>query len=265
MADSTGLMPNLYDPYAWMTDASIRGPGLYIDGFEVLPGQENIFFAMLSMGAGVVGPFGAKAYLGYDGSTYIDFDTGYGQIGDTIHLGVTSVRVEDSWTLLLTQRGGSVPTHYQQTLNEVFFLAKGILKRNKKCRELLSTDLVSHPFATNSVSESDLVGFLKRLKKHQIYYTTTPLEGVADTTGLLGSAFIRIGPDFFEASVGGWASFAGSPDRARVMILLHELGHATGAKAAAHYIAPENATPAQKWREWRETKAYNMRILKTCL
>ncbi|HLG15424.1 MAG TPA: RHS repeat-associated core domain-containing protein [Blastocatellia bacterium] len=238
------------------------GPGLYIDGFLILPGQEGLFLGLLSSGAAAVAPFGATVTMRAGGSTWISINTGV--IGsDPIRLGTLDIEVAREWNV---QGGGSVPITLQSTLDTAFSLAKRILKKNKACRELLSTDIMAHPFAIDAVSESNLVRFLKRMKKHRLYYTTAPLgEVVADTTGIFTSAFVRVGPMFFEPSVGNWVSLAGSTRRAQVKVILHELGHATGAAAADHYQAPTNATAAQRERQRRETEAYNRRIVTECL
>jgi hypothetical protein len=96
LTDPLGLTPNLYDPYAWMTDASIRGPGLYIDGFELLSGQESLASGVISSGAGVIADIGTKVYQGPGGATFAEKlirDYTYGKRPDgTIVLGV-SLRV----------------------------------------------------------------------------------------------------------------------------------------------------------------------------
>ena len=68
-----------------------------------------------------------------------------------------------------------------------------------------------------------------------------------------GSIISLFGPMFFRESA-----------REQELTALHELGHATGAAAATHYEAPQNATKAQLDRQDRETKAYNNKIRKAC-
>ena len=55
LTDPLGL-----DPFDWIMDASVHGPGMYIDGIQLLPGEEGIFWGIISMGAGVIAPFGSR-------------------------------------------------------------------------------------------------------------------------------------------------------------------------------------------------------------
>jgi RHS repeat-associated protein len=175
--------------------------------------------------------------------------------------------------VLSTDPFGLEGDNHQAELDNIFSIVKKILKQNQKCRQLLSTDPSLCPAGSEPVKESDVVGALKRMKQHRFFFTNDRLaENVADTTGVLTGAFIRIGPEFFDPEVGGWA--VGSrwgagrwvlPVRGRVITVLHEIGHANIAAAAGHYVAPENATPAQKARQTRETIAYNKKILRICL
>jgi len=183
--------------------------------------------------------------------------------GGTFKLSVTYV--EGRWEY---GQVGSGIQHLQAVLDNVISLTRKVLKRSEECRELLSTDITAHPFARDTVPESQVVGAFKRMSKHRIYYTTDPLkEAVADTTSIFSSAFIRVGPLFFESSVGGWTNVIPGLTTLghQVLVLLHEVGHANAAKAANHYNAPDNATKAQKRKQQEETETYNRKIFETCL
>jgi RHS repeat-associated protein len=54
LMDKLGLSTSSSDPYAWMTDASWHGPGVYLDGTWMADGFESLAFSLLEMGAGVV-------------------------------------------------------------------------------------------------------------------------------------------------------------------------------------------------------------------
>jgi hypothetical protein len=238
MADSTGLMPNLYDPYAWMTDASIHGPGLYIDGFEILPGQEGLFWNLLASGAGVIAPIGANAYLSAGGTTYITLDTGRGMLPDgTIHLGVTLVKVGDEFsTWFLTQDMRVRPTLPQGTpqnqieaFNRAFDEAERRLTNRRRCADLFgglnnalnalySTSYRFLPLGPPRIGQSGQL--------EVIGATTFPGPTVfINTQGPFLNQRFNVpgrGNVIFDLGTGlRGARFA-------ALLLLHELGHVTG-------------------------------------
>lgn len=47
-------------PFDWITDASISGPGLYVDVVRLFGGQEGLFWGLLASGAGVIAPIGSR-------------------------------------------------------------------------------------------------------------------------------------------------------------------------------------------------------------
>ena len=126
LADPMGL-----DALGWINDASIHGPGFYLDGVELFPGQERFLWGLLSSGAGVIAPFGSKAYFGYGGATYIDIPGKITYRGDAIVLGVTTVRVEDSVSINFLLNDGVLfsPTKWNTTIRETLTA----FVRNSEC------------------------------------------------------------------------------------------------------------------------------------
>ena len=57
LTDPMGL-----DSYDWMTDASKHGPGVYLDGMEVMPEMYSVVFNLLAIGAAEI-DFAGRAFL----------------------------------------------------------------------------------------------------------------------------------------------------------------------------------------------------------
>jgi len=59
LSDPSGLTPawasSYWDPYSWITDASVEGPGIYIDGSPILAGEEGLAASAISSGTAVFG------------------------------------------------------------------------------------------------------------------------------------------------------------------------------------------------------------------
>jgi hypothetical protein len=97
VADSAGLYPRSLFGESYFLDAYLSNWGLYIDGFAILPGQERLFWGLLTSGAAAVAPFGATVYLGSGGKTYRtetryrSFSNVYPPDADTVRIGVTDV------------------------------------------------------------------------------------------------------------------------------------------------------------------------------
>jgi hypothetical protein len=266
LSDPTGLMPYLNDPYAWMTNASVHGPGYYIDGFELLGGQEGLIDGLIGSGAAVYGPIGARAYSGSGGASklFIQTNTGKGLQSDgSIHLGVTGIEVT------VVDQGWSAE---QWELWAIAYEASLLLKK-EPCAQLLSSDIGNPYINTNYVGPGKVLEFFQNLsagKQHSGGLSPgkpKSATAIAETDGMISAVTIVFASKFFkDVTVGGWTRALGLSRRdVQKLIVLHELGHATGAAAANHYNAPsQGATKKQIAREDREATEYNKKIKEAC-
>lgn len=217
LSDPTGL-----NPYAWMTNAAIHGPGLYIDGIQVLEGQESLFWGLLSSGAGVVAPFGARAELRAGGSTWIVFPYLNGSTtGDVIRIGTVEMEVQND--------------DFQERIYFVVWKAREILEEDYKKGKLDCLSLLSGPNATIP----DLIGYFGKLSSNGRIHPGRTDGGIAATRNAKPLPEITISTLFRSTfRVYGQGTAPGdipldpkkiSPLEIQVLAILHELGHATEA------------------------------------
>jgi RHS repeat-associated protein len=230
LSDPTGL---LYDLYAWMTDASIHGPGLYIDGIQVLEGQEGLFFGLLSSGAGIIAPFGSTASLGYGGATYISFNTGRTGPNGEIILGTLDIRVEESLSQLIFLNTAS-----WLILDQAINTAITAITRRSRCRDLFVgyIDPVAvlrelrggrgrgaFGFGSRDANGNSIAANTSAVTTPRFQYTTGQ-NGTRVNLGTNGADItINTGGPFFT----GYNNRFGVSDAVnRAVTVIHELGHA---------------------------------------
>lgn len=228
LIDPAGL--NSYDPYEWTRDASIRGPGIYIDGFQVMQGQESLFFGVIASGAGIIAPTSARLFVSRDGGTYItkytSLNTGKGALPDgSIHLGTTDrgssvgIYTDLIVPVALPSRTAMIARAYD--------IAMDALNSSPECRDYLSGPLWPDP--------RPLLEWLfnkNRIKPFRLPNKDAIARWVIwPGAGKRGQ--IELNDSFFTPDVSGTTdTFPGlSSDAARALTILHELGHGTGANA----------------------------------
>jgi RHS repeat-associated protein len=245
LADPSGLYTiPLNNPFF---DAGLFGPGLYIDGIRVITeGEYQIFFGLLSSGSGALAPMGSTVTLA-NGGYYISMKTGYPP-GDDFHPSQVSFFEGDDET-------------HEDMIKRTLALVLDILKIRKACRDLLAGTgsgknafnyLYGMKYSKNKIVEGGLID------DENLAETPPTLLSDLDIT----YPTIHLGSQFFSKD-GPAQPWEGdfyprlAPDMRREMTILHELGHATGAKAAKHLPAGlDNA---------ESSGAYNQEIYDKCL
>lgn len=233
-------------PFDWMTDASIHGPGLYIDGFQILEGQEGLFWGLLASGTGVIAPIGSSAYLGYGGGTYISINTGYSSNGD-ITLGTLDVQVPDRNLVLVGQEirnGNPSEDPYWSQITVITVNALRVLENHPKCRKLLhgfwgeASTVLNELWRTHSIKSGNL---------NQPNTVGLKLGLYAGGTITLDTKYGILDPTAATVYYGLTASNALAAN------LLHEVGHATSFLPSRS----RHSTQAQ-------SDAYNQQIVEDC-
>jgi len=242
LTDPSGLSPFI-PPDSIFFDASLSGPGLFVDGIRVITeGEYRMFFSLLSSGAGGLAPIGSTVELRNGGYFIYGGNLTSGEL-----LSFSATFVADD----------GIETH-EDMVKRTIALVIEILRSRKACRDLLA----------GTGSGKNPINYLLGMKyDHKIVdggladqgnnaETEPSLLWVLDIT----YPTMHLGSQFFSEAgpIGpgeGYLYPILSPDMRREKTMLHELGHGTGAKAAKHREDDNGASSAR----------YNKEIYEKCL
>jgi RHS repeat-associated protein len=255
------LAPGYLPPYF--------GGGAYWDGIYVQPGLmwtlgpgeglAQVPFGTLQAFQNAAGGYRYQYYTDKNSHSSLDTYVNGGEVVVT-GLGVTEttywVEVQEPYQSQTSRWILPQPTTRQDVINEIFKIALGILRDRPPCAQLLAgTGSAKDPW--NYLSGIKYAGKIKegaleRNLNAQTYTGALAAMGLAYPTITLNSNRFFTDPNAIGVS-------GLSTAQTQVLVLLHELGHATGAKAADHYSG--------FWRkeDYRKEEAYNQAIYEKCL